>query len=55
MYERVYYRPRYDRPPRRIPSRAIIGISGISEEFSGRLVMKALESFGVGSSLVGGI
>jgi hypothetical protein len=55
MHERVYYRPRYDRPPHAASfSRVIIGVSGISGEFSGRLITKALESFGAGSSSVEG-
>jgi hypothetical protein len=52
MYERVYYRPRYARSSRRIFSRAITDVSGISREFSGRLVTKTLESFNVGLSLI---
>jgi hypothetical protein len=31
------------------------GVSGISGEFSGRLVTKALESFGAGSSSIEGV
>jgi hypothetical protein len=55
MYERVYYRPRYDRPPHAASFlRVIIGVSGISGEFSGCLITKALESFGAGSSSVEG-
>jgi hypothetical protein len=51
----VYYCPRYDRPPHPTPFRgAVIGVSGISGEFSGRLVTKAPESFGAGSSSVEG-
>src|ERR1700735_3445811 len=50
MHERVYYRPRYDRPPHAASFlRVIIGVSGISG-----LITKALESFGAGSSSVEG-